>query len=80
MMTTCNSLFFFCFEGEDFEHPEPKITGAELFEATQTPVEVGLIRILKDGTQELVEPCDVFALAPRPNFRRKPKFRRGMHS
>ena len=41
------------------------------------PLEVGLIQISEDGTEQQIKPDDVIELKPGRRFKRAPRFKRG---
>ena len=59
------------------EHDHPTITGAEIMSAAGISASDGLIQILPDGSRKSVAADEVVHLVPRPQFKRRPRFKRG---
>lgn len=70
---------FFAFEvdGKEFRWPEVTITGAQIMDLAGIPLEIGLVQVFEDGTQETVAPDDVIELKPGRRFKNRPRFKRG---
>lgn len=65
-------------DGKEFHVSESSLTGAEIMELGGIPIEVGLILIKEDGTEEQVKPDDVIEFeGPGRRFKRAPRFKRG---
>lgn len=71
------SIFVYELDGETYEHDRPKITGAEIMEQAGITEAEGLIQLLPDGTTATIDPDEVVKLVPKPQFKRRPKFKRG---
>ena len=70
-------LFVFDVDGVAYHHDRPKITGAEIMAAAGIDVSIGLVQCFEDGTQQTIRPEDVVKLVPKPQFRKRPRFKRG---
>jgi Multiubiquitin len=70
--------FVFDVDGVTFEWNRPKITGAEIMEAAEIPISQGLVLCDEDGSQETVAADREVHLVPRPRFKQRPRFKRGM--
>jgi len=70
-------VFVFDVDGTTYETDRPRVTGAELFDITDTDLSVGLVLINEDGTTTTVKVDDEYLLTPKANFKRRPHFRRG---
>lgn len=69
--------FVFDVDGDTHKHDRPRISGAEIMELANIDPLVGLIQCFEDGSQKTVDPDDVIKLVPKPQFRRRPRFKRG---
>jgi len=70
--------FFTLFIDEkEFQVHQSTITGEEIMELGGIPLEVGLIQILEDETEQQIKPDDVIELKPGRRFKRAPRFKRG---
>jgi len=69
--------FVFDVDGVTYSHDRPKITGAEIMELADIDPSVGLIQCFDDGSQQTIQPDDVVKLVPKPQFRKRPRFKRG---
>lgn len=71
------SRFVFEVDAVDYYHDRPKITGAQLMAVAGIDLSAGLVQCFDDGTQQTIGPDDIVRLVPRPQFRRRPRFKRG---
>jgi hypothetical protein len=69
--------FTFFVDDQQFTVERPKVTGLEILNLAGIPLEVGLLLILDDGTQRIVEPNEVIHLANCRRFKKAPRFKRG---
>lgn len=69
--------FVFDVDGETYKHDRPRISGAEIMELADIDPSVGLIQCFEDGSQQTIDPEEVIKLVPKPQFRRRPRFKRG---
>ena len=70
-------VFVFEVDGVAYHHDRPKITGAEIMAAADIDSSVGLVQCFEDGTQQTIGPDDIVKLVPKPQFRKRPRFKRG---
>ena len=70
-------VFVFDVDGVAYQHDRPKITGAEIMAAAAIDPSVGLVQCFEDGTQKTIGPDDIVKLVPKPQFRKRPRFKRG---
>jgi len=71
------ATFVFEVEGTVFKHNRPRITGGEIMDLAGIPREQGLIQINPDGTTSSVAADQEVHLVPKPQFKRRPRFKRG---
>ncbi len=74
---TGKGVFVFDVDGVTYQHDRPRITGAEIMAAAGIDPSVGLVQCFEDGTQQTIGPDDVVKLVPKPQFRKRPRFKRG---
>jgi hypothetical protein len=70
-------IFVFEVEGTTYKHNRPKITGGAIMDISGIPREQGLIQIHPDGTTTSVAADQEVHLVPKPQFKRRPRFKRG---
>ena len=64
-------------DGVDLGYDGPTITGAEIMELAGIPLADGLVQIPPDGERKTILPDDIVHLAPRSQFKWRPRFKRG---
>ena len=64
-------------DGVEYGYDRPTITGAEILELAGIPPADGLVQILPDGERKTILPDDIVQLAPRSQFKGRPRFKRG---
>jgi hypothetical protein len=70
--------FCFIFEDERFRTDERNVTPPEIREIVGgIPADIPLVLVLEDCTQRTLQEDEEIPLAPCPNLRRLPIFRRG---
>jgi len=72
--------FFFMDDGEEKEYRAERktLSGAELMEIVGVPLEIGLVLLNEDGTQEFIGAEDQFIFeGPGRRFKKAPRFKRG---
>lgn len=75
---TEGKFFTLFIDGKEFHVEQSQMTGLEIMQLGNIPVEVGLIQILEDGTQVQIQPNDVVVFeGPGRRFKRAPRFIRG---
>lgn len=75
---TEGKFFTLFIDGKEFHVEQSQMTGLEIMQLGNIPVEVGLIQILEDGTQVQVQPDDVIVFkGPGRRFKKAPRFIRG---
>lgn len=69
----------YCFfvDDREFRTHKPELTGGEIMDIADVPRDVGLLLILKDGSQRPVRADEVIDLGPGCQFKRSPRFKRG---
>ena len=72
-----HAVFVFEVEGTTYKHNRPKITGGEIMDIAGIPREQGLIQINADGTTTSIAADAEVHLVPKPQFKRRPRFKRG---
>lgn len=72
-----NATFLYEVDGTTYEHDHPKITGAEIMAEADIDVSDGLVQLLEDSTTASITPSDEVKLVPKPQFKRRPRFKRG---
>lgn len=70
--------FVFDVDGATFEWNRPKITGQEIMELAGIAPSQGLVLCHDDGSQEGIAADQEVHLVPRPRFKQRPRFKRGM--
>lgn len=73
----CGKFFTLFIDEVEYHVTESTLTGAEIMQLGGIPLEVGLIQILKDGTEQEVKPDEVIELKPGHRFKKAPRFKRG---
>lgn len=71
------SAFVFEVDGETYSYDGSKITGREIMKTASIDPSVGLIQCFDDGSQQTIGPEDIVKLVPKPQLRRRPRFKRG---
>lgn len=75
---TQGKFYTYIFEGDEFQTQEEDFTCGDLMEKHDVDFDVGLIRILDDGTEERCEPDEeVDFEGPGRRFKQAPEFKRG---
>ena len=71
--------FFTLFiDNNEFRVETASLTGEEIMQLGNIPIEIGLIQILDDGTEEQVKPDDIIKFeGPGRRFKKAPRFKRG---
>jgi hypothetical protein len=69
--------FVYEVDGIEYHSDRPKLTGAEIMAAAGIPVAEGLVQLLPDGTTVTIAPNQEVHLVPDPQFKRRPRFKRG---
>lgn len=64
-------------DGEEYQVEESQLTGAQIMDLGGIPYDIGLLRVLDDGTQVKVAEDEVVELKPGRRFRKQPRFVRG---
>lgn len=72
-----NQEWLFDVDGTTYRHDHPFITGGQIMDLAGIPREQGLILCHEDGTQESIPADQRVKLVPRPQFKRRPRFKRG---
>lgn len=60
-----------------YRHDHPFITGGEIMDLAGIPRDQGLVLCHDDGTQEAIAADQKVRLVPKPQFKRRPRFKRG---
>ena len=71
------SRFVFDVDDVTYDHDGPRITGGEIMAVAGVSPNEGLIQVLPDGSRKSVAPDEMVHLVPRPQFKRRPRFKRG---
>lgn len=72
------ATFVYDVDGVTYEWNRPKITGAEIMELAGIDPSQGLVLCHEDGSQEAIAADREVHLVPRPRFKQRPRFKRGM--
>ena len=64
-------------DGVDYGYDRPTITGAEIMALADIPPADGLVQVLPDEERKTILPDDIVHLAPRTQFKWRPRFKRG---
>ena len=64
-------------DGVEYGYDRATITGAEIMELAGIPPADGLVQLLPDEGRKTILPDDIVQLAPRTEFKWRPRFKRG---
>ena len=71
-------FFTFFVDGKEFRTDKSQLTGGEIMDIAGIPRSVGIIQILKDGSQKQVAEDEVIEFkGPGRRFKKAPRFKRG---
>jgi hypothetical protein len=70
--------YVFDVDGVTYEWNRSRITGEEVMESAGIPPSEGVVLCHDDGSQEAIGADQDVALVPRPRFKQRPRFKRGM--
>jgi len=74
----CGKFYTFFVDGTEFHTEQPQLTGGEIMDIAGIPRSVGIVQIMKDGSQEQVSEDQIIEFTgPGRRFKKAPRFKRG---
>jgi hypothetical protein len=71
-------FYTFLVDGDEYQTEQSSLTAREIMERADIPIDVGLILIHDDGTEEQLEPDDEIEFdGPGRRLKQAPQFKRG---